>query len=76
MPKAVRYNEFGGIDVLDVVEVDRPVPGPGEVLVQVKAAGINPGEASHPVRRVPLGMALDVPVGSGQRPRRRGRRAG
>ena len=46
MPKAVRYNEFGGIDVLDVVEVDRPVPGPGEVLVQVKAAGINPGEAA------------------------------
>jgi NADPH:quinone reductase-like Zn-dependent oxidoreductase len=46
MPKAVRYNEFGGIDVLDVVEVDRPVPGPGEALVQVKAAGINPGEAS------------------------------
>ena len=46
MPKAVRYNEFGGIDVLDVVEVDRPVPGPGEALVQVKAAGINPGEAN------------------------------
>jgi NADPH:quinone reductase-like Zn-dependent oxidoreductase len=46
MPKAVRYNEFGGIDVLDVVEVDRPVPGPGDVLVQVKAAGVNPGEAS------------------------------
>jgi NADPH:quinone reductase-like Zn-dependent oxidoreductase len=46
MPKAVRYNEFGGIDVLDVVEVDRPVPGPGEVLVQVKAAGLNPGEAA------------------------------
>ena len=46
MPKAVRYNEFGGIDVLDVVEVDRPVAGPGEVLVQVRAAGINPGEAA------------------------------
>jgi len=46
MSKAVRYNEFGGIDVLDVVEVDQPVPGPGEVLVQVKAAGINPGEAA------------------------------
>jgi NADPH:quinone reductase-like Zn-dependent oxidoreductase len=46
MSKAVRYNEFGGIDVLDVVEVDRPVPGPGQVLVQVKAAGINPGEAA------------------------------
>jgi NADPH:quinone reductase-like Zn-dependent oxidoreductase len=29
-----------------VVEVDRPIPGPGKVLVRVKAAGINPGEAS------------------------------
>src|ERR1700728_5349860 len=46
MPRAVRLNEYGGIDVLQVVEVPRPVPGPGEVLVRVKAAGINPGEAS------------------------------
>jgi len=46
MSKAVRYNEYGGIGVLDVVEVDRPVPGPGEALVRVKAAGINPGEAA------------------------------
>ena len=45
MPKAVRFDEYGGIDVLRVVEVERPVPGPGEVLVAVKAAGINPGEA-------------------------------
>jgi NADPH:quinone reductase-like Zn-dependent oxidoreductase len=43
--KAVRFDEYGGIDVLQVVEVPRPVPGPGQVLVQVKAAGINPGEA-------------------------------
>lgn len=46
MPKAVRFEEYGGIDVLGVVEVDRPAPGPGQVLVRVKAAGINPGEAS------------------------------
>jgi len=45
MPKAVRYDNYGGVDVLNVVEVPRPVPGPGQVLVQVKAAGINPGEA-------------------------------
>jgi NADPH:quinone reductase-like Zn-dependent oxidoreductase len=45
MPKAVRYDQYGGIDVLHVAEVDRPVPGRGQVLVQVKAAGINPGEA-------------------------------
>jgi NADPH:quinone reductase-like Zn-dependent oxidoreductase len=46
MPQAVRYDEYGGIDVLYVAEVNRPAPGPGEVLVRVKAAGINPGEAS------------------------------
>jgi NADPH:quinone reductase-like Zn-dependent oxidoreductase len=45
MPKAVRYDEYGGIDVLHVAEVERPVPGPGQVLVRVRAAGINPGEA-------------------------------
>jgi NADPH:quinone reductase-like Zn-dependent oxidoreductase len=45
MPKAVRFDEYGGIDVLKVVDVPQPVPGPGQVLVRVKAAGINPGEA-------------------------------
>src|ERR1700742_2782664 len=45
MSKAVRYDEFGGIDVLRVDEVERPVPGDGQVLVRVKAAGINPSEA-------------------------------
>jgi NADPH:quinone reductase-like Zn-dependent oxidoreductase len=43
--KAVRFDEYGGVDVLKVVEVPRPEPGAGQVLVQVKAAGINPGEA-------------------------------
>ena len=46
MPRAVRFDEYGDIDVLNVVEVERPAPGPGEVLVGVKAAGLNPGEAS------------------------------
>jgi NADPH:quinone reductase-like Zn-dependent oxidoreductase len=42
--KAVRFDAYGGIDVLKVVDVPRPVPGPDQVLVQVKAAAINPGE--------------------------------
>jgi NADPH:quinone reductase-like Zn-dependent oxidoreductase len=46
MPRAVRFDKYGGIEVLQVREVDRPIPGPGKVLVRVKAAGINPGEAS------------------------------
>jgi NADPH:quinone reductase-like Zn-dependent oxidoreductase len=46
MPKAVRYDGFGGIDVLRVDEVERPIPEDGQVLVRVKAAGINPSEAA------------------------------
>jgi NADPH:quinone reductase-like Zn-dependent oxidoreductase len=46
MARAVRFDKYGDLDVLQVVEVDRPIPGPGKVLVRVKAAGINPGEAS------------------------------
>jgi NADPH:quinone reductase-like Zn-dependent oxidoreductase len=46
MPKAVRYDRFGGIDVLRVEEVARSAPGEGQVLVRVKAAGINPSEAA------------------------------
>lgn len=44
--QAVQYDQFGGIDVLDVRDVPAPRPGAGEVLVQVRAAGINPGESS------------------------------
>ncbi|GCE30926.1 NADPH:quinone reductase [Dictyobacter alpinus] len=46
MSKAVRFEQYGDIDVLQVVEVEQPTPGPGQALVKVKAAGINPGEAS------------------------------
>jgi D-arabinose 1-dehydrogenase-like Zn-dependent alcohol dehydrogenase len=45
MSKAVQFDSYGGIDVLEVRDVPRPVPGAGEVLVEVKAAGINPSEA-------------------------------
>ncbi len=45
MPQAVRFDGYGGIDVLRVEDVPRPAQGEGQALVQVKAAGINPGEA-------------------------------
>lgn len=45
MSRAVRFEEYGDVDVLDVVEVEDPVAGDGELLVRVRAAGINPGEA-------------------------------
>ena len=43
--KAVRFDEYGPVDVLDVRDVPVPEPGPGQVLIRVRAAGINPGEA-------------------------------
>ena len=43
---AVRYDGFGGIDVLYIAELPIPKPEAKQVLVKVKAAGINPGEAS------------------------------
>jgi NADPH:quinone reductase-like Zn-dependent oxidoreductase len=46
MSKAIRFSEYGSVDVLQVVDVPDPVPGPGQALVRVKAAGINPGEAT------------------------------
>jgi NADPH:quinone reductase-like Zn-dependent oxidoreductase len=46
MPLAVRFDHYGGPDVLYVVDVESPRPGEGEVVVRVKAAGINPGEAA------------------------------
>jgi NADPH:quinone reductase-like Zn-dependent oxidoreductase len=43
--KAVRFDEYGGVDVLYVADVPVPEPGQGHVLVEVKATSINPGEA-------------------------------
>jgi NADPH:quinone reductase-like Zn-dependent oxidoreductase len=46
MPKAVKFDTYGGLDVLQVRDVERPIAAQGRVLVRVKAAGINPGEAA------------------------------
>lgn len=45
MPRAVKFSRYGGPEVLEIAEVPRPQPGPGDVLVRVVVAGVNPGEA-------------------------------
>jgi NADPH:quinone reductase-like Zn-dependent oxidoreductase len=40
--RAIRYETFGGPEVLDLVEAPDPVAGPGEVVVDVHAASVNP----------------------------------
>ncbi|MEU6476870.1 NADP-dependent oxidoreductase [Streptomyces sp. NPDC047017] len=42
MPKAYVFTRYGGPEAEALVEVDRPRPGPGEVLIAVRAAGVNP----------------------------------
>lgn len=39
--KAVQFSRFGGPEVLEIVEQPTPQPGPGEVLVRVRVAGVN-----------------------------------
>src|SRR5258708_11038907 len=43
--KAIRVHEFGVPSVLKLEEIPDPKPGPGELLVRVKAAGVNPVDA-------------------------------
>ena len=39
--KAVRFSRFGGPDVLEIADIPDPHPGPGEVRIAVRAAGVN-----------------------------------
>ncbi|MFF8844800.1 zinc-binding alcohol dehydrogenase family protein [Streptomyces sp. NPDC015127] len=39
--RAIQFSRFGGPEVLEAVETPDPVPGPGEVLITVEAAGVN-----------------------------------
>ena len=64
MPKAVRFERYGDVEVLQVVDVPRPVPQDGQVVVRVRAVGINPGEAS--IRRGLLHERWPATFPSGQ----------
>lgn len=44
MTRAVRFDQYGDVDVLRIEDVERPEPAADQVLVEVVAAGINPGE--------------------------------
>jgi NADPH:quinone reductase-like Zn-dependent oxidoreductase len=63
--KAVRFDHYGGVDVLEVGEVEDPVAGPGEVLVAVRAAGINPGEVAIREGRLDSRWPATFPSGEG-----------
>jgi NADPH:quinone reductase-like Zn-dependent oxidoreductase len=64
--KAVRFDKYGGLDLLKVVDVPTPEPGPGQVLVQVKAAGINPAEAKIRAGLMQEKVPASFPSGEGR----------
>jgi NADPH:quinone reductase-like Zn-dependent oxidoreductase len=63
--KAVRFEDYGGVEVLEVRDVARPEPGPNQVLVAVRAAGINPSEAAIRTGRVRQIFPATFPSGEG-----------
>jgi NADPH:quinone reductase-like Zn-dependent oxidoreductase len=42
--KAARFSRFGGPEVLEIVDLPDPYPGPGQVRIAVHAAGVNPSD--------------------------------
>ena len=40
--KAIQYSQFGGPEVLELVDLPDPTPEPGQIRVAVRAAGVNP----------------------------------
>ena len=63
--RAVRFDHYGDRDVLHVADVDVPVPPAGEVVVEVRAAGINPGEASIRLGLLDAMFPATFPSGEG-----------
>ena len=62
--KAIQVYQFGGPEVLAVHEVPTPKPGPGEVLVRVRAAGVNPYDTYMRNGAYPVKPALPYTPGS------------
>ncbi len=67
--KAIRVYEFGGPEVLKMVEVERPTPAADEILIRMYATSVNPADyifrqggndAIRPYLKLPLGLGLDA----------------
>ena len=74
--RAVQITRFGGPEVLDVVDLPDPVPGDGEQLYEVSAAGINFADthqtensylAQQQLPLIPGAEFVGTPAGGGQR---------
>lgn len=68
--KIARYTAYGGPETIRLEEAPVPVPGPGEVLVRVRAAPVTAGDVRMRSGVVPRGLGLMVRLAIGvTRPR-------
>ncbi|RAJ11189.1 NADPH:quinone reductase-like Zn-dependent oxidoreductase [Chitinophaga skermanii] len=67
--KAVRIHEFGGVEVLQLEEIEHPVPQADEILIKVYASGVNPvdwvireggNDFLKPILKLPLTLGWDA----------------
>ncbi|WP_328759609.1 MULTISPECIES: NADP-dependent oxidoreductase [Streptomyces] len=65
MSLTVQFSEYGSTDVLSVVDVPPPTPGPGQVRLVVRAAGVNPIDWKILRGYMSQVMPLDLPAGLG-----------
>jgi NADPH:quinone reductase-like Zn-dependent oxidoreductase len=55
-------NDFGDLDVFSEIETEVPAPGPGEVTIEIRAAGMNPADYKHVARGGDRSL-LPLPIG-------------
>lgn len=63
--KAVQFNQYGGLEVLQVVEVNEPHAGPGQVRISVRAAGVNLSDLMKIRAGTWKGKPIQLPSGVG-----------
>ena len=59
--KALQFSRTGDLAALQVVDLPKPIPAEGEVLVQIKAAGLNPSDVKNVLGRFPYTTLPRVP---------------
>jgi NADPH2:quinone reductase len=62
MPRAYGFTDYGGPEMQEFMDVPKPTPGPAELLVAVKAAGVNPADWKVRAGLRRDVMALDMPA--------------
>ena len=63
--RAVKFSRFGGVDELDIVEIEKPTAGPGDVVVEVLTAGINHVEGYLRLGQLAEEFPVEFPQGQG-----------